>query len=205
MGFDLHCQPLHDPTAGGLSGGDESWAEAKAGCALAQIPVIWVLGFFFCFLGSCKVLPVSFWIWELILWPRGHPLGRAIFCPPFLGVDARSEQQKAAETEEDERASSGTSLPVFGGHQPGMAALELPGEEEQGALAPILAGEGWRSSSSMEQHPRGTSITPLRGQAIPGHGPQRISRAAHPRGLQHFQPQSWTRCYGMTPRPLAAL
>lgn len=130
---------------------------------------------FFCFLGSCKVLRVSLWIWELILWPRGHPLGRVIFFfSPFLGVDARSGQQKAAETEADERASPGTSLPVSGGHQPGMAAPELPGEEEQGALAPILAGEGWRSSSSMEQHPRGASITPLRGQAIPGHGPQRI-------------------------------
>lgn len=138
---------------------------------------------------------------------QGAPPGKGdfFFFPPFLGVDARSEQQKAAETEADERASPGTSLPVPGGHQPGMAAPELPGEEEQGALAPILAGEGWRSSSSMEQHPRGASITPLRGQAIPGHGPQRILQGCPSPRTPTLPTPKLDAVLWVTPRPLAAL
>ncbi|KAM4883617.1 uncharacterized protein FYW23_013535 isoform 1-T1 [Sylvia borin] len=187
------CQPRHDLAVGGLAGGDESWAEGKAGRALAEIPVIW--GFFgvvfFCFLGSCNVLAVSLWIWELILWLRGHHLGRAVlfFSPLFSGVDARSEQQKAAETQVDKRASPGTPSARFWGAPAGHGAPQPPGEHRQEALAPIL-GSGWRRTEEQHQRgaaPRGNKLHPLsasphRGQAVPGG----FCRATHPRGLRRF-------------------
>lgn len=147
------CRPRHDPTAGGLPGGDESWAAARAGCAPAEIPVIWgFLAFWaparFCVFPSGSGSPSS--------GAGGTPWEGPFFFFPFLGVDARSEQQNAAETEADERASPATPLPAFGGHQLGMAAPELPGERGQEVLAPTL-GTGWRRTE--KQHQRGAAPT----------------------------------------------
>lgn len=61
------------------------------------------------------------------------------------------------------------------------------------------AAAAWSSTHGERASPHSAARLSL-GMAHRG-----FCRAAHPRGLQHFQPQSWTRCCGMTPRPLAAL
>lgn len=170
------CQSWHDPTAGGLAGGNESWAEAKAGCALAEIPVIW--GFFFAFWA-----PAMFWLFpsgfrSSSSGKEGTPWEGQLFFSPFLGVDARSEQQNAAETEADKEGITWHPPACFWGAPAGHGSAGAPQQE---ALAPILSSS-WRRMEEQHQHgaaPTGNEHHPLPasphwGQTIPGHGPWRI-------------------------------
>lgn len=178
------CQPRHDPATGGFRGGDESWAAAKAGRALPEIPTIW--GGFFFFLGTCEVFAC------FPLDSGAHPPAEGgtpreglwcFFFFPFLGKDERAEQQGAAETGPDERASPAFPLPARGapagdGDAGAPWGALLPGKRGREASASI-SGTGWRRTE--KQHRRGAAPTgdehhPAPSIAAAGPGPAAAPR-----------------------------
>lgn len=148
-----------------------------------------VVFFFSSFWALARFSPASLWIQERIHRQRGAPPGKGWFFFPFLGKDARAEQQGAAETGPEERPSPAFPLPARGPPAGDDDTGAPPGKRGQEALTPI-SGTGWPRTE--KQHRRGaapvgderrpTPSIPAPGQdpaATPRHSPWRILRGPH--------------------------
>lgn len=189
-----------------------SWAAAKAGRALPEIPTIWGFSCLFGLLRGFRPLPSGFR--SASTSRGGAPPGKGRVFSPFLGKDMRTEQRRAAGTGLDERASPAFPLPVRGppagdGDTGAPRGAPLPGEwaggfgtqfghwlPKDGAAAPAWSttvGDEHRPAPSVVLLPASLCSRATLGPdpaTAPGHSPCRTLRGCTSLGTPTLgQPQ----------------